>query len=197
MLSTLNRFIVSCSESWWKVLLLFAGQMVTIRILTNIEKGFPAITNGDVPFDMQNTLQASQVFEQLAGYTQQAFADYYLFQAVDFAFPLFAGLFLAAVCTFALRHAAPRWYSYAVKKNLLVLLLLATLFDYLENLNFLWVVSTWPEPAVLAAQLGVLAKKLKLACMSIGFALTALFLLGAAGRWIGLKTGLISSSSGG
>lgn len=193
MLSKLNRFIVNCSESWWKILLLFAGQFATLQGLSRITAGFPAVSSGNVPFDMQNNLEPTQVFEQLNGYTEQAFADYYLFQAIDFAFPLFAGLFMAAVCAFALRHAAPRWYTIAVDRKLILLLLLATVFDYLENLNFLWVITAWPEPAELAAQLGVLAKKAKLTCMYTGFGIAALLLLGAAGRWVGKKTGLISA----
>jgi len=193
MLSKLNRFIVNCSESWWKILLLFAGQFATLQGLSRITASFPAVSSGNIPFDMQNNLEPTQVFEQLDGYTEQAFADYYLFQAIDFAFPLFAGLFLATVCAFALRHAAPRWYVVAVDRKLILLLLLATVFDYLENLNFLWVVTTWPEPAELAAQLGVLAKKAKLTCMYTGFGVVALLLVGAAGRWVGIKTGLISA----
>jgi hypothetical protein len=194
MLIAINRFIVDCSQSWWKVLLLFAGQTATMQVLMAIEGRFPSITEGDVPFDMQNSLRPEQVFEQLAGYTEQAFSDYYLFQLVDFAFPLLAGLFLASVCAFALRHAIPGWYKVAVAKNLFVLLLLATLFDYLENLNFLWVIASWPEKAELAAQLGVLAKQGKLASMMTGFTLTGLFLVIALLRWVGRKSGLINSS---
>jgi len=194
MLIAINRFIVDCSQSWWKVLLLFVGQTATLLGLMAIEGRFPGITNGDVPFDMQNSLRPEQVFEQLAGYTEQAFSDYYLFQLVDFAFPLLAGLFLATVCAFALRHAIPGWYQVAVAKNLFVLLLLATLFDYLENLNFLWVIASWPEKAELAAQLGVLAKQGKLACMMTSFGLTGLFLVIALLRWVGRKSGLINTS---
>ncbi len=87
----------------------------------------------------------------------------------------------------------PGWYASAVRNNLLSLLLLATVFDYLENINFLWVVTAWPEQAQLVAQLGILAKMGKLTCMGIGFALTAIFLLLALGRWLGRKAGLIKA----
>ena len=194
MLATINRFIIDCSQSWWKILLLFLGQSATMQVLNVITGRFPGITNGNVPFDMQHTLKPAQVFEQLAGYSEQAFSDYYVFQAVDFAFPLLAGLFLASVCAFALRNAIPGWYRVAETKHLFTLLLLATLFDYLENINFLWVVTVWPEQAQLAAQLGVLAKQGKLACMVASFALTGLFLLIAALRWAGRKTGLAKGS---
>lgn len=184
MLTRLNQFIISCSETWWKVLLLGVGQFASMRGLNAITTRFPDITAGDIPFDMQNTLTPQQVFSQLEGYTDEAFTAYYQFQAIDFVFPLLAGLFLAAVCAFGLRHAAPSWYAVAVAKNLFVLILLATLFDYLENVHLLWAVSAWPEQVQLAAQLGVWAKMAKLSCMAVGFGLTGIFLLVAAGRWL-------------
>lgn len=193
MLSAVNRFIVDCSRSWWKTLLLFAGQTACLLSLMRIEQGFPAIASGARPFDMQNDLTVAQVFEQLAGYSEQAFSDYYLFQAVDYLFPLLAGLFMAAIFSFALRHAAPGWYEFAVSKNLLILLLAATLFDFLENLNFLRVVVSWPDQATLAAQLGVMAKQAKLACMNIVFALTGLLLVTALLR---KAAGLLNKNAG-
>jgi len=192
MLAAVNRFIVDCSHTWWKVLLLFLGQTATMRVLSTITERFPAMTAGDVPFDMQNSLTTDQIFTQLAGYSEQAFSHYYVFQAVDFAFPLLAGLFLASLCAFGLRHASPAWYQAVNSRNLFTLILLATLFDYLENINLLWVVSSWPEPASFAAQLGVLAKKAKLTFLVLSFAVTGLCPLGAAGRWAGVKTGLLS-----
>ncbi|MBT8422897.1 MAG: hypothetical protein HKN56_03125 [Gammaproteobacteria bacterium] len=186
-----NRFIVRCSESWWKVLLLFVGFGGSMAGLQMITANFPDLSGGYPPFDMQNDLTPAGIYTQLPTYSEQAFSSYYIFQAIDFAFPLFAGLFLAAVFAFGLRHAAPHWYSVAVARNLLVLILLATLFDYLENLNLLAVVSAWPDQAGTAAQLGVLAKQAKLACMYTANGLTALVLLAAAARWLGRKAGLL------
>ena len=193
MLSAVTRFIVACSESWWKVLLLFIGFGGTLAMLQQITGRFPDISGGNVPFDMQNGLTPAQVYEQLPAYSEEAFAAYYVFQAVDFAFPLLAGLFLAAVFAFGLRHTAPGWYAAAVAHNLLLLILLATLFDYLENISFLWVMNAWPEPAEIAAQLGVWAKRAKLACMYAANGLTALSLLTAALRWLGTRAGVFSS----
>lgn len=191
MLNATTRFIVSCSESWWKFLLLFTGFGASLGALLQISARFPAISDGNVPFDMQNDLTAEQVFGQLPAYSEQAFTTYYAFQAIDFAFPLLAGLFLAAAFAFGLRHTAPRWYAIAVAKNLLVLMLLATLFDYLENISFLTVISIWPAQAEAAAQLGIFAKKAKLLFMNLANALTALSLVTAALRRLATKAGLI------
>lgn len=191
MIHRLHDFIIWCSHTWWAVALLFAGQTGTMRLMSSITQRFPAETAGDIPFDMQNTLTTEQVFSQLAGYSDAAFSSYYRFQALDFLFPLFGGLFLAAVCAFAVRHAAPRWYNFAVARNLFVLILLATVFDYLENIGLLWTVSAWPAQVQAAAMLGVTAKVAKLTCLFTSAGLTVLFLLAAAGRWAGSKLGRV------
>lgn len=183
MLARVNRFIISCSESWWKVLLLFVAQMSTFQLMNRITARFPDVTADDIPFDMQNDLTAPAIFEQLAGYSDEAFRLYYQFQALDYLFPVFAGLFLASLFAFGLRHAAPGWYAIASARNLLVLMLAPTLFDYLENIHLLWVVMAWPDISDTVAQLAVAAKRAKLACLYLAFAATGAALLAALLQW--------------
>jgi len=184
MLGKINQFIVACSQSWWKFLLIFLGQTGTMQVLMRITEEFPSATAGDVPFDMQNTLKPDEIFTQLEGYSERAFDLYMVFQATDYFFPLFGGLLLATICAFSLRHLSADYYSAAVARNLFVLLLIPAVFDWLENINLLWAVLAWPEPALAAANLAVAAKMGKLATMGIGFLLTSVLLLGAAGNWI-------------
>lgn len=184
MLRKVNQFIVACSQSWWKFLLIFLGQTGTMQVLMRISGEFPAVTAGDVPFDMQNMLKPDQVFTQLEGYSERAFDLYMIFQATDYFFPLFAGLLLATICAFSLRHWSPDLYATALARNLFVLLLIPTVFDWLENINLLWAVMAWPEPAVVAANLAVAAKMAKLTTMGIAFLVTGVLLLGAAGNWV-------------
>ncbi len=188
MLAKINRFIINCSQSWWKFLLIFIGQFGTMQVLTRITKEFPLVTAGDVPFDMQNTLQPGQIFSQLEGYTDRAFDLYRTFQAVDYLFPLFAGLLLATVCAFSLRMASPRYYATAVNKNLFVLLLIPTVFDWLENLSLLRVITAWPQQAELAASLAVVAKMAKLGSMGVAFLATLILLLWGTYGWIRSRT---------
>jgi hypothetical protein len=184
MFGHINQFIITCSQSWWKFLLIFLGQVGTMQVLMRITGEFPSVTAGDVPFDMQNTLKPEQIFVQLEGYTERAFDLYMIFQATDYLFPLFAGLLLATVCAFSLRHLAPAFYTTAVARNLFVLLLIPTAFDWLENINLLWAVTAWPEPAHVAANLAVAAKMGKLTTMGIAFLITGVLLIGAAGNWL-------------
>jgi len=184
MISRINQFIIICSQSWWKFLLIFLGQFGTMRVLTSITEEFPLVTAGDVPFDMQNTLQSGQIFNQLEGYTERAFDLYMRFQAVDYFFPLFAGLLLATICAFSLRMASPRLYTAAGEKNLFVLLLIPTVFDWLENLNLLYVVSVWPNQAELAAKLAVAAKMAKLGSTGLAMLVTLALLLWGTSQWL-------------
>jgi hypothetical protein len=188
MLGKLNEFIVACSESWWKFLLIFLGQTGSFQILGRITAEFPAVTAGDVPFDMQNSLSSEQIFAQLDGYSDAAFDLYYLFQLTDYFFPLFAGLLLATVCAFSLRVASPGLYATALSRKLFVLLLVPTVFDWLENLSLLRVVSAWPNQADLAANMAVAAKMGKLSTMSVAFLVTGVLLFWAAGKWAYSKT---------
>lgn len=114
MLAAVNQFIVNCSTSWWKTLLLLAGQLGCLLALKSIEAGFPEIASGATPFDMQNNLTSAQIFEQLAGYSEAAFRDYYIFQAVDFPFPLFAGFALTGTL---LLMALVRWSAGFIRKG--------------------------------------------------------------------------------
>ena len=65
--------------------------------------------------------------------------------------------------------------------------------DSLENVHMIWAVSAWPEQVDIAAQLAVASKKGKLALLALTFGATGLFLLLAAVRWVGLKTGFIKA----
>ena len=183
MLGKLNGFIISCSQSWWKFLLIFLGQTGSLQLLARITRQFPAVAAGAEPSDMQNELTDGQIFTQLEGYTAEAFDLYAQFQLIDYFFPLFAGLLLATVCAFSLRIAAPRLYATAEQNNLFLLLLVPTLFDWLENISLLRVVTAWPEQAQLAANFAVWAKMGKLSTMSVAFAVTGALLLAAATSW--------------
>ena len=71
------------------------------------------------------------------GYTERAFELYTQFQIIDYLFPVVAGMLLATVSAFALRHASPEWYDTALRKNLFVVILIPTVFDFLENFGLL------------------------------------------------------------
>ena len=187
----LNQLIIRISKSAWLYIIVFAGFFGTLQALLRIGERFPERAAGAVPFDLQNRLTVEQVFTQLAGYTEQAFELYYLFTAIDYFFPLFAGLFLGATAAFLLRHSLPRWYAIAEQKNLFVLFLLATLFDWLENITLLSVMTGYPNELSSIATLAVAAKMGKLAFVFLFQGLVLLLLIFSAGKWLARKAGLV------
>ncbi len=190
-MNALNQFIIRISKSGWQYVLVFAGFFGTLQALLRIAEHFAELAAGAAPFDLQNQLTVEQIFAQLAAYTEEAFRLYYVFTAIDFFFPLFAGLFLAATVAFLLRHSLPRWYAIAEEKNLFVLFLLATLFDWLENITLLSVIAGYPNELSTIATLAVAAKMGKLAFVFLFQGLTLLLLIFCAGQWLARKAGLI------
>ncbi len=191
-MNALNQFIIRISKSGWQYVLVFAGFFGTLQALLRISEHFAELAAGAVPFDLQNQLTVEQIFAQLAGYTEEAFRLYYFFTAIDFFFPLFAGLFLGATIAFLLRHSVPRWYAIAEQKNLFVLFLLATLFDWLENITLLSVIAGYPNELSTIATLAVAAKMGKLAFVFLFQGLALLLLIFCAGKWLARKAGLVN-----
>lgn len=184
MLGRLQDLILRISRIWWVyliVLLLFIG---SLRALTRIGELFPTYAGGAIPFDLQNDLRPDQVYSQLAGYTQQARELYYAFTLIDYAFPFFAGLFITATVAFALRNSLPRLYDALVARKLLLVLMLATAFDWLENVAAVSTIVLYPTEVNWLPALLVAAKKCKLAALmasNVGMIAAVLF---GAGHWL-------------
>lgn len=184
MLGRLQDLVIRISKTWWLyliVLFLFVG---SLQALMRIGELFPAYAGGAVPFDLQNELQPAQVYPQVAGYTEPARQLYYAFTLIDYAFPFFAGLFIAATTAFALRYSLPRFYAALVARKLLPVLMLATAFDWLENIAALAAIVTYPPGTSWLPGVLVLAKKCKLAFMVAGNAVMFLAILTAASTWV-------------
>jgi len=184
MLERLQQLAIRTSRTWWLysiVLALFVG---SLQALLHIGSLFPAHAAGAAPFDLQNDLEASQVYPQLAGYTEQARDLYYAFTLIDYAFPFFAGLFITATVAFGLRYAAPRYYEAAVAHKVLLVLMLPTAFDWLENAAAISTIILHPTEVSWLPWLLVFAKKCKLSFTLFSNGAMVLALVGAAGTWI-------------
>lgn len=166
-MARLSALIVRISASgpgFALVLAVAAGAL--FGLLLPIGAAIAALTGGLPPFDLQNSLEAGQVFAELPAWPPAAFRLYYAFAAVDFVFPLAAGLAVAAVAAFGLRRLSPRAFGGAQRRSLFALLLAGTVFDWLENLGALAVVTAWPTELEPAAVLLVAAKRAKLAAVT-------------------------------
>jgi hypothetical protein len=177
MLSALNRLIVRTSSSPMLFLAATVVMVATLAAILRIGASFPAIAGGAEPFDLQNGLTAADVLRQLPGYTVEARRQYALFTAIDYVFPFAAGLFLAAVIAFCLRRSFPGVYAALDARRLLPVLMLATLFDWSENVLVLAAIQSWPDTSGALATAIVVAKRLKLACVFLSQGLAVLLLL--------------------
>lgn len=187
MLRRLNQLVIRISTSGWLFIATTVVAFGSLGILNQIGAAFPAHAGGAQPFDLQNGLTTGQVFAQIAGYTEQARRLYYLFTAIDYVFPLAAGLFLAAAGAFGLRHGLPAIYATLAQRQLFPLFLLGSAFDWCENVAALTAIVGYPDaPAVVPALL-VGAKRLKLFFVLLTNGLVAVLLLVAAARWLGRR----------
>jgi hypothetical protein len=184
MLGRLQDLAIRISKTWWLyliVLVLFVG---SLQALMRIGDRFPEYAAGAMPFDLQNDLQPAQVYPQVAGYTEQARELYYAFTLIDYAFPFFAGLFITATVAFALRYSLPRVYEALVARRLLLVLMLATAFDWLENVAAVSAIVMYPGEVSWLPGLLVLAKKCKLGFIVVSNGAMFLAVLAAAGTWV-------------
>jgi hypothetical protein len=187
MLDRLQTLVIRVSQTWWLyfcVVLLFAGSLLS---LLRIGERFPSYAAGNQPFDLQNALTPAEVYPQLATWTENARTLYYAFTLIDYAFPFFAGLFIAATAAFALRTSLPGWYAALTDRKLLPVFMLGTAFDWLENLAALGVISLYPAEIGWLPLVLVIAKKLKLVCVMSAQAAMLLLLLYAAGNWLAAR----------
>lgn len=161
-------------------------------VFMNINAAFEPVVGAQM-FDFQNALTTAQIFEQLPNYTAETFALYRAFLFVDYFFPFFAGLVLAAIAAFTWRFLMPARYEAIRKRNLFALFLIPTLFDWGENSFAILLINAYPETREWAASALVLCKQGKLATVLLANAIAGLSLIAFALKWLGVKTGLINS----
>ncbi len=181
----LNSLIVLFSRSAPLFVLAFIVAFGSLfAVFGPIQLAFAEATDGLLPFDFQTQLSVAQIFEQLPAYTELARQLYYAFSFVDFFFPFFAGMFMAAIAAFSLRYLAPQAYDRVNQRKLFPLLMLAAAFDWLENICALLVISQYPTEMTATAGLLVLAKQGKIAFVAVSQTVGWSLLLAAAVKWL-------------
>lgn len=194
-MQTLNSLMLRFSQSWPLFLLAAVITFGSIYLFTGvIEPRFTALTGGAAPFDLQNSLTVDQACEQLAAYTPGARRLYYVFAAIDFPFPLFASLFLAGIAAFSLRYLWPTGYRWVTERRLWVLLLLPALFDWLENVFALTLVTAPGHELRTAAALMIYAKLGKLSLTAVAQLLAWGLLVLAAIKWLVIRVRAVAAS---
>lgn len=187
-MQSLNDLMLRFSRSWPLFLLAAVVTLGSLYLFTGvIGPRFAELTGGSPPFDLQNALTVDQVYEQLPAYPEGARRLYYLFSAIDFAFPLFASLFLAAIAAFSLRYLWPTGYDWVTERRLWVLLLLPAVFDWAENVFALAVITAYGQELRSAATMMIYAKLGKLSLAAVTQLLAWGLLLLAAIKWVRVR----------
>ena len=120
---------------------------------------------GVPPFDLQTPLRLEQMVEQLPLYTSEARRVYLWFVALDTVFPVAAGVMLSLILAAALRNFDALRQRPLNARWLVLLPLIGTVLDWLENVWF--ILSIWSGPGTPWASLAVWTKGLKVA-VSVG-----------------------------
>lgn len=187
----LNNLVIQVSLS--AGLFLFSSVLAfgsLVFVIFNINEVFETIVGAQL-FDLQNDLTAEQVFEQLPKYSDAAIDLYFAFVFVDFLFPVFASLTLGAASAFAIRYLSSTWYEKINSLNLFAVYLIPAIFDWVENISAITVITTYPKELTAVAGLLVMAKKGKLSTLVAVQLISWTFLCLALLKWLGAKIGLI------
>ena len=189
-MQSLNDLMLRFSRSGPLFLLVAAVTFASVYLFTGvISPRFMALTGGSPPFDLQNALTVDQVFEQLRNYPEDAKRLYYLFSAIDFAFPLCASLFLAGIAACSLRYLWPAGYEWVTARRLWVLMLLPALCDWTENVFALTVITADGQELRTAAAMMIYAKMAKLSLVTVAQVLSWGLALAAAVKWLRTRWG--------
>jgi len=182
-----NDLVVRVSHSaWlWVMSVVFAFGSLYFVFL-NINVPFEKMVGAPM-FDFQNGLTVEQIFTQLPNYDEQSIALYKAFLFVDFYFPFFAGIVMAAAGAFAWRHLVPNLYATIEARGLFALFLVPTMFDWSENIFAIIVVGAYPDELAWAANLLVLCKLGKLTTMMLLQGIVGLSLVAAAVKLVVAK----------
>ncbi|GBF05083.1 hypothetical protein DAERI_030249 [Deinococcus aerius] len=166
MLSRLTVLLVRTAGWGWPIPVAGGLALLSFRVLRRTGRAFQAHTDGHEPFDFQNRLTAAGVTAQLGAYTPGSRRWYRAFFVADLVFPLVAALFLGLVWARLLSRAGV-WPARLLRWHAPLWPLLATGFDYGENVCFLLLSEGRARPDGPAAHLGVACKRLKLTSLGL------------------------------
>lgn len=162
----LQNGLLKISRNWILFVVMLVVNFASFTILFALEDQFEALTGMPV-YDTQNALTTTQIREQLPLYQGEALNAYLRFAAFDFVFPLVSAVFIAVVCTLLLRLNRLKIAQTLLRWRLPLVVLLITLFDYLENVFLLAVLAAAPAPDTALMNIALVFKQLKLAGLAL------------------------------
>jgi hypothetical protein len=174
-LRTLIIYLGRVSSIWTILALIIALNVSWVVALDAIGKEFQQLA-GRLPIDLQNTssiLTASQAVDQMTAYPPQARIFYWVFFTLDNIMPpLVFGAF-ALLWAYYLTRRRNKWVDRLLASPFLLIPLGVGIFDWLENLCFITVLTNPTATSALQImEVGLIFTRLKAGFLFTTFGLT-------------------------
>jgi hypothetical protein len=143
MLTSLNNWLVRNAKGW--LILVFMGLffLFNLVVMPSGQKWLGGSTDEVGSIDLTLAASPATLFNKVAAYGEQGRSAYRIFAlTADVAYPIIYSIFLGLAITFLFRRIFPL-ESRLQKLNLLPFA--ALLFDVLENLGIVALLSTYPQ----------------------------------------------------
>jgi len=152
---TLKKF-----ANGWLVTVFMAGEVFfNAVILPRQQAKMMAASGGTGPIDLQLFYTPDKVYSMVASYGEAGRADYRLFELTgDILYPIVYTLFFSLLITWLFQRGFP---SKSTMQSWNVMPFGAWLFDLLENLGVVGMISAYPSTPSLLAWLSTLATLIK------------------------------------
>ena len=138
---------------------------------------YQAASSGFVPFDMQFPLTREMIIIQLGAMTDAGPGAYVLFAAADMAFPLIAAAFTILFWAWLVTKSGSTVLLGAFGRGWWMWGLLPAFCDLGENVAFLKIILSHPEPMLRENDVGVLLHRGKAVFLALSQTLTAILIL--------------------
>ena len=173
---TIHRLVVELGSRVNPGLLvvsLLALNIAWVLILGAFDAQFRQVSGYPLP-DLQNDLAPETIMtparflEQATSYTQEARTLYWAFFILDNIMPQLSFGAFALLWVVLLRRLPWGWATRLFRSSLLLIPLGVGLFDWVENVAYVWVISQPADPNVLAVlYVGLATKWIKGACVML------------------------------
>ena len=162
MLTSLNNWLVKNSKGW--LILVFMGLffLFNLVVMPSGQKWLGGSTDEVGSIDLTLAATPATLFSKVADYGEQGRAVYRIFAlTADVVYPIIYSIFLGLAITFLFRRIFPL-ESGLQKLNLLPFA--ALVFDVLENLGIVALLSTFPQQITWLAVLTIIINFIKWVC---------------------------------
>jgi hypothetical protein len=162
MLTSLNNWLVKNAKGW--LIMVFMGLffLFNLVVMPSGQKWLGGSTDEVGSIDLTLAASPATLFNKVEAYGEQGRSVYRIFAlTADIAYPIIYSIFLGLAITFLFRRIFPL-ESGLQKLNLLPFA--ALVFDVLENLSIVTMLSTYPPPITWLAVITILINFIKWVC---------------------------------